>query len=137
VSPRPDGARSTVACFSVRGTAVRLEARRRALEEWRTHMEEESGTGGDPLSVVLLDATGAVDEPALRAAMPWHEVRRFTLPPIAEEPGAVRRAFVKTSSLTRRNLLTHDGKLSDRGEAALSRGSCDTLAAASEPKGKA
>jgi len=112
--PWPVRQRGAWACLAAQGRAVRLEVHTRPLDTWRDK-------DGLPVPFVLLDATGARTEAAARGAMPGHEVRLFTLPPVAEEPGAVSRLYVRTGGLVRRTLLDSDGVLSNRGVTALAR----------------
>jgi len=112
---RPRGA----ACLRVSGTGpnthVRVELRRRVLD-WRTK-------DGAPLSVVVLDASGAWTEAELRAAVHGRVLRMFTVPEVAEAEGAVRRLHIRTSAMARARLLARGRGpgLTDRGDAALAR----------------
>jgi len=113
----PEPQRGAWACLTADRSGVHLEVRTLPLATWRDK-------DGEPLSFVLLDATGARTEAAARGALPGREVRLFTMPPVAEAEGAVDRLFVRTGGLARRALLRPDGELSDRGIKALARVLC-------------
>lgn len=91
---------SSRACLVIEGhaqrTRGRVELRRRLLDEWKD-------SSGDPLSFVLLDATGRDLLPALERALPRHEIRihDFEVP---DSPFAAR-TYLKTLGLSRGKVL--------------------------------
>ncbi len=78
------------------GVEVRIEWRQLGFGTWKDK-------SGRPLSLVVLDASAPHVERSVQAALPEREVRMFRLD--LADPDSVTRVFMRTTTLSRRNLI--------------------------------
>ncbi len=114
VAPAP----GLTACLVADGVGDRAEV----SIEWRTlGFGTWTDKDGQPLSLVVLDASAPHMEHSIRAALPDREVRMFRLD--VKDPDAVERVFMTTTTLTRRSLFEtrRPFKLRERAGPAVAR----------------
>ncbi len=90
---------TTTACLVIGRSGVRIEWRRRTLDDWF-----RPNSDGRIHSYVVLDATAPAMRTAVEAALPGREVRHFRLD-VSEPEAAARRIWIATAGASRQRLF--------------------------------